>query len=469
MNTDTRVPFERIDFAVPAQKFRIEFSLIERNSVPFVREFILRLLWISKLSINEMASFMGFTEKEAQTSISQLLDLDEIVVCDDGRLELTSKAKTYFSGSADGSPRIAQIVDRRNSFRFELVSFNYIPRNNDSDDWRFSIKLEPDMENRSRSSNFAKGAFQNNFFNIYNTGDIEKYSKADVEYPDIYKISDVTVQREDFVKISQLLYINVKTGEVERDELEYFEQKDKIIQKITDAMVSHRVGENLAAVANAIDALGANWLLDCISTNGIDVAKFLIGGMTKFSGDKGFERVFGSLLLNDNWDHITSALTLHLKKSSTGNQPEKLIWIAPSTPYWGRSTKIQECLSTLLDFSEKRKKNQTKLAIQLYLPLNNDKNSEKNRWMNEFKDLKECLFAYKEGFMDNNVEILLLTGKFAAVIFHVVTPQNMVPIPLGFMTEDRIVLEEIELAVDTYLKEPLGLNGTKDFGKMTEI
>jgi len=102
------------------------------------------------------------------------------------------------------------------------------------------MKLEPDMENRSCSADLARKAFQNDFFKIYNSGEIDKFGKSDDDYPDIYKISDVTVQREDFVKISLDFFMNIKTGEIERGDLFGFDQNEIIVEKITDALISRR-------------------------------------------------------------------------------------------------------------------------------------------------------------------------------------------------------------------------------------
>lgn len=350
MSADTKIPFERLDFALPIQRFRIEYSLVEKNAVPFVREFVLRLLWLSKMTLGEIAAFMGFTQKEARVAATQLFELNEVLIGPDGRLELTQKAKAYFRNSSDGSPRIAQLIDRRSTFQFELVSFGYVRKDKGADDWRFSIKLEPDMEKRSRSAVFARKAFQRYFYEIYHAGDIDKFGKNGNDIPDIYKISDVSPQREDYVKIPQTLYLNVQSGEVERSEIEGFDEQDEIIGKITDAILSHRKGDNLASVARAMEDLGGHALLDCLSKDGIDVPKFLLGAMTEQDESGATKRLFGSLQLTTNWDRVVGLFKKHgqlLRKKADGG-PAEVTWLAPSSPFWGRTNKVQECISAAL-------------------------------------------------------------------------------------------------------------------------
>lgn len=468
MNTETKVPFERIDFALPIQRFRVEYSLVEKNAVPFVREFVLRLLWLSKMTLGDLAAFMGFTQKEARVAASQLVELNEVAIGKDGLLELTQKAKQYFRNSADGSPRIAQLTDRRDTFRFELASFGYVQKHRSSEDWRFAIKLEPDMEKRSKSAFFARKAFQRQFYEIYHAGDIEKYTDEGKEIPDIYKISDVSPQREDYVKISQVLSLNVQSGEVERSDIEGFDDQEDIIGKITDAILSHRKSDNLASVATAMEELGGAGLMECLSNDGVDVPKFLLGALNERDSSGSVLRMFGSLLLTNNWDRVVGLFKKHalLVNDSSLTSPGKVTWLAPSNPFWARSGKIQECISTLLELSHEPKSKQQTFELLLRVPLYGREDRAGKRWLSEFREFKPVLHGYVEGYYQGDVELILYPGHFAIVLFHVVPPKSWVPVPLGFTTEDKSLITRIEHSLEEYLSEPIGDMGNKDLGKI---
>lgn len=62
-----------IDIAVPIQIFKFEFVLIGKSDVSFVREFILRLLWLNDMSPENIADFMGLSIKELRIAINQLI------------------------------------------------------------------------------------------------------------------------------------------------------------------------------------------------------------------------------------------------------------------------------------------------------------------------------------------------------------------------------------------------------------
>ena len=44
LTEDKLMPFQKVDIAVPAQEFRMEYAVTELNRMSVVRQFILRLL-----------------------------------------------------------------------------------------------------------------------------------------------------------------------------------------------------------------------------------------------------------------------------------------------------------------------------------------------------------------------------------------------------------------------------------------
>jgi hypothetical protein len=52
--------YHEIDFLLPAQRFNINFSYITQKGLPFVREFVLRLIHLAPMSMSQVATFFGF-------------------------------------------------------------------------------------------------------------------------------------------------------------------------------------------------------------------------------------------------------------------------------------------------------------------------------------------------------------------------------------------------------------------------
>lgn len=96
-NTTT---YHEIDFLLPAQRFNINFSYITQKGLPFVREFVLRLIHLAPMSMSQVATFFGFSRKEVQEAIDDLVERGELTLSENGRLTLTEKSSGYFTVSA---------------------------------------------------------------------------------------------------------------------------------------------------------------------------------------------------------------------------------------------------------------------------------------------------------------------------------------------------------------------------------
>lgn len=94
--TDKSITYHEIDFLLPAQKFSIQFSYISQRGLPFIREYVLRLVHVAPMSKQQIAQFFGLTKREADEAISDLVDRSEMTLAMDGRLTLTEKSKSYF-------------------------------------------------------------------------------------------------------------------------------------------------------------------------------------------------------------------------------------------------------------------------------------------------------------------------------------------------------------------------------------
>ena len=124
MAGDALVLFE-VNVCVPAQQFRIENTLIEKGGLPFVSEFLLRLLKISALMPADIARYFGFTSKELSTALTPFFQKGEVSVQPDGRIGLSEKGLRLFAGNED-SPSVKSRHEYRLSFTFDLLTFSYL-------------------------------------------------------------------------------------------------------------------------------------------------------------------------------------------------------------------------------------------------------------------------------------------------------------------------------------------------------
>lgn len=111
MTTEALVLFE-FDICVPAQQFRIEYTLVEQGGFPFVPEFLLRLLKVSALMPADIARFFGFTPKELSTALTPFLQQGELQSTADGRITLTEKGLRLFDENGE-TPIVKSREDHR--------------------------------------------------------------------------------------------------------------------------------------------------------------------------------------------------------------------------------------------------------------------------------------------------------------------------------------------------------------------
>jgi hypothetical protein len=146
--------YHEIDFLLPAQRFNINFSYITEKGLPFVREFVLRLIHLAPMSMSQVATFFGFSRKEVQEAIDDL-ERDELTLSENGRLTLTEKSRSYFTELGE-VPRLSLLRDSTACLSFDLATFSCLRKDKFSDKWKAGISIKVDDENASCSQTHVK-------------------------------------------------------------------------------------------------------------------------------------------------------------------------------------------------------------------------------------------------------------------------------------------------------------------------
>ena len=142
-----------VDFLLPAQKFNIQFSYVSQKRLPFIREFVLRLVNVAPMSKAQIATYFGMSRFEADEAISDLEEREELTLSEDGLLILTNKSQGYFSDSGE-TPLLSAIEDSGATICFDLATFSCIGNENLQDTWKAGLKLTVDDNNTANSENW---------------------------------------------------------------------------------------------------------------------------------------------------------------------------------------------------------------------------------------------------------------------------------------------------------------------------
>jgi hypothetical protein len=156
----------------------------------------------------------------------------------------------------------------------------------------------------------------------------------------------------------------------------------------------------------------------------------------------------------------------------TVDRVEEMLWIAPSDGYWGQSVRTASVFSELIDRSIIKGKNPVKLYDpKLYLPVRDSEDKQAiGRWKQEFSEHNKGVFGLVEGFLDGNVEVLLLPGYMAVVSYHISKPESLpVSLPVGYVTTDKNRVEVVTKLVKDYLNGMISFNNPRNLGPLEKI
>lgn len=471
MAGDALVLFE-VDVCVPAQQFRIEYVLIEKGGLPFVSEFLLRLLKISALMPADIARYFGFSSKELSTALTPFFQKGEVAVLPDGRISLSEKGLRLFAGNED-SPGVKSRCEYRRSFTFDLLTFSYLGAKVSSASTKRAVLLDAGVEVRAASQERAVGAFQNNLHEIYRRGDLTGQNQEN-SAPELYKISDVKKSSEVGFLVEEAFSLDPDSFDLSFEGKKGISEEEEYIGRRASKLHNLIGRENLDDVVRLADRLGDSEALDALSSGWMDfrgiVQRALSFGLDERRRDV---RVYGSLQLNRNWDQVCSLLKKHHDKFSRSEMGaiSGLTWLTPSShALWGKNARHGQAVSKFAEFArlQSGRNDGNAFEARILIPLSSSKD-----WQSEKRANNDCVEAkeYLHGFVESEalapLEVFMLSGCFAVVIYHLVMPDRYpVPIPFGYITEDPARVKHVEGMVMSALNEYSFENKPRYLGKL---
>ena len=283
----TLIPLLSIDIALPIQAFRFEYTLVGRSDLPFIREFILRLLKVGNMSATQLAKFLGLSEKEIGIAVSQLASLNEISIDNEGNIQLTAEAHKYFDGPSDNRPKITKLFEGTSTFKFDLLSFGLIRSDDKLSPPLNAIRLSPETEKISSSVNYAKSAFLRNYIDIFEEESISFDGVNDIRKVELYKLSDVRKNKDYNARFSITFSLDTERNSIERHSDSRFFDVDEIQKNLNEVLLSSFHSSNLHDIVSALDLLGETQLLDCFTPDGIDLTALAILAVKQSSASSG--------------------------------------------------------------------------------------------------------------------------------------------------------------------------------------
>lgn len=461
--------YHEIDFLLPAQRFNINFSYITQKGLPFVREFVLRLVHLTPMTKTQIAIFFGFSRGEIDEAIADLVEREELMLTESGRLTLTEKSGGYFSEIGE-VPRLSLLRDSGASLSFDLATFTCLG-NTPSDKWKAGISIRVDDENVSNSEALVEKHFQHQFHEILHKGFLSKSLVQDEkEAPTIYTVNSVNKIRQMPLRLTVRFQIDMNGRSVEREDFDELKSSDYVHELITMELDRLARPNNSIDIVKAMMEIGDNDTLKLIDSKTNSVNLHFLDDLARLEVNSQNRTTFlGPIYSQANWELLQKHLA-PLLKSRIGSKKDvgqdSFIWIAPSDPYWCKSNRL---LVSLSDFLNKSTTKDKKLYSPfIYLPTaGNDDHRAVNQWKHELDPYLENVHTIIEGFLGGNVEVLVLEGELAIVVYHMSIPDNYpVTMPIGFISTESESVKVIGNLVKKYVEGRAGYDQPNDCGRI---
>ena len=466
--------YHEIDFLLPAQRFNINFSYITQKGLPFVREFVLRLIHLAPMSMSQVASFFGFTRKEVQEAIDDLVERGELTLSENGRLTLTEKSSGYFTELGE-VPRLSLLRDSTACLSFDLATFSCLGKDNSSEKSKAGISIKVDDENASCSETQVEKHFQRQFHEILQKGFLSRsLTQDEKDSPTVYTVNSVNKIKQMPVRLPVQFKVDTDGRSVEREDFEKLKNSDYVHERIS--LELDRLGRpsNFGEIAKAMLDIGDGETLKLFDSKGSSVSLQFFEDLARLEANSQKKRTtfLGPIYSSANWGLLQKHLAPIIKarresKADVGQTP--FLWLAPSDPYWGKSSNLQVRVSEILSMASTKEKRLYSPAI--YLPVSGpDDQKTARQWKWEFDPNSDKVYGLIEGFLGGNVEVMHFEGEFVAVVYHVSLPDSYpVSLPIGFISADKDVVSSVGRLITTYLEGSSGFDRPNDCGLLSRF
>ncbi|MDE9557226.1 hypothetical protein KKJ06_17835 [Xenorhabdus bovienii] len=473
MMSDNRVTYHEIDFLLPAQRFNIHFSYISQKGLPFIREFVLRLVHVAPMSKAQISTYFGFSRREAEEAIEDLVQRGELTLSTDGRLTLTDKSNGYFSQIGE-IPQLSTVQDSGTTLSFELATFSCFSNQDVQDRWKAGIRLKIDDNNASQSERLVEKHFQHQFNQILDKGYLSHQLTQDSkEQPSVYTVNSVNKLRQLPLRLTTKFQMDNEGKSVEREDYEELNSSECVHELIAIELSGLSRLNNTMSIFKSMVSLGDEETLKLFDSKTSLIIPNYVYEMQALERHIASGRMtfLGPIYSKDNWEKLQKTLIPVISKriknkADTGSS--RFTWIAPSNPYWAKSERFSSSLSYIMRRSSTKVK--TLYKPVLYVPVSDERDFRvAKKWQNELGHFGKDVKGLAEGFLDGHVEVLHLEDELVTVIYHVTQPDFPVSIPVGFISTDKATVAKIGKLVIDYIDGSSSFDKLNDCGIISSI
>ena len=455
---DEFAEFNQVTFAVPGRRFVIDSYVTLQDRLPIMTEFAVRLVrLVGDLSIDEMQSYFGLTGKETK-ALLDALQSHRLVEFRDDRVSLTSYALSRFEESSDELPRFTSVEPRSDAVDFEMLTYSPVLGDSGFPYLRNLIEVGlVDEKGLASSNHLAERAFQEHFPNIAR---LQRWSQA--EKLDVYKVTKVEARKNFFVPVPMRLRLNGENGYIREPQASNPDAPDAFWTAIAEQMPALLPKDDAPLRINFKDFVGIfedKVMGQFMTLNGFNIDEYLRKVVVErsVSYGTGTEPIFGNLYLPRNRAIVEEWLeNAYGKEGGQGKLFASAIWCAPRYGWWGRTGLLDEAYKRFRNVVCKKGESET-LHLVVQSQRKEDMAAANQYLGTSLSDIHVVAPAVRFG---GRVEVLLVPGRMACVLFHISVPKSdYMWVPVGFLTTNELKVEiahqfvKLSVDADRYIRK----------------
>jgi hypothetical protein len=237
-----------------------------------------------------------------------------------------------------------------------------------------------------------------------------------------------------------------------------FLSKEEVVTFLSNYLKDNRPPNNHREVATVFDSFDFEYGVYALKRGYLDVAGYAIEARKALLGNTKYRPFIGSIILSENWSLFKDLIQ---ESQCQCSDSIKVMWVAPSENYWSKSEYQLE------RFNELAKNEKINLEIYLPIPHRKDKKISKS-YLNQFSSIRNSLFGFVEGYIKGSGEVVIINGRAAFLIFYLYQNEDLLPLPVGFWTNDISVVSLLESSFRNYLSTVDEEFESKNLGRLVE-
>jgi hypothetical protein len=437
-----------LDLTLPCRRFLVEHKVADVGKVSVTAEFLLRFVRaIGSCTEDVIQSFFGYNRREMAYVLHEVEEADYVNRIE-GRVTLTSTGLSLFHPGIE-EPLIYEVERKNARVGFDLISLAPAERKflSHFERWLPELPLA-DVEQVSSATERVPSSFRR-FFREF----APKIDPASTPRRTLYSIDGV-VAEERFSTLVRVKLVSsglrpsvpdVDLSEWMSDyELSDREAVGRAVSEMVERMTILRRNEHGEAY-QLLMQLAPEYFKEWSRRDGLSVERFYRHAFTsrgEIRSDRPTVPIVGSLFTMENTRRLFEVANYGLRK--TRHAAAGVYWVLPQVSLWGSTSIMAESVKQLRELISRRNED---LAVQHSVEAVALTIQRPERWVKEAFTRE---YASECRVFPNGFELLLVPGAFVAAIVHAPIGQPMgQPVPLGFASFDRRVLERASEMLET--------------------